>query len=135
LPFFSYIKDTWLFVDTFSKNSHIKFHENPSRFFFLHWDRRRDMTVLMVAFCNFANASKDVSDKICRENRNAYFNVHWLFFYFLKSYRLWDNVNIYIYIYISELDRPQMIWRLRFACLILKSTNTNSVRNNSAFPL
>jgi len=46
----------------------------------------------------------------------------WITFVFLKSYRLWDNVEI-----ILEKGRPQMtIWRMRIACWITKATNAHT---------
>jgi len=48
------------FLDRFSKNIHIKFHENPtsgSRVVPWGWT---DITQLIVAFQNFVNATKNV---------------------------------------------------------------------------
>ena len=46
----------------FSKNTHIKFHENLASG---SCSRRTDMTKLMVAFRNFSNAPKNCIEKPC----------------------------------------------------------------------
>jgi len=43
----------------FEKYSNIKFHHSPARAELFHADGRTDMTNLIVAFRNFANASKN----------------------------------------------------------------------------
>jgi len=59
---------------------------------------------------------RNVSHKRCKENQNTHFMINTLF---LKSCRLWDNVE-----YTVEPDGPQMtIWCMR---IIPKATNTHS---------
>jgi hypothetical protein len=72
-PFFlSDCNENWIFsTEFFEKYSHIKLHENPSRESRVlcgRPDRRTDMTKLIVAFRNFANAHE--KDFMCV--------VHWL---------------------------------------------------------
>ena len=63
---------------------------------------------------------RNVSDKSCRKNQNK----HFMFgnFYFENHAvceRMWENT--------VESDRPQMIiWRMRVACWITKTTDTHS---------
>ena len=57
------INESWIFsTDSQKKSSHIKFNENPSNGSRIvrcgKTDRRTDMTKLIVAFCNFAYATK-----------------------------------------------------------------------------
>jgi hypothetical protein len=68
---------------------------------------------IFVVFCSVLLRMRYVSDK-----------THILFsitFFFRKSYRQWDNVEKFL-----ESDRPQMIWRMRIACYVPKTTNTDS---------
>jgi len=59
---------TWIIPTYFRKSSNMKFHENPSsrrRIAPWRWDRqtdRQDMTILTIAFRNFANAPKNVTE-------------------------------------------------------------------------
>jgi hypothetical protein len=68
LPFFlSDFNETWTFSTDFRKSSYTKFHENPSGGSRTvpcgrtdgQTDGRRDMTKLIVAIHNFANAPKN----------------------------------------------------------------------------
>jgi hypothetical protein len=56
--------ETWLFSTDFQKHSNIKFHENPSSGSRVvpcgRTDRRTDMTHLIAAFRNLANAPKNL---------------------------------------------------------------------------
>ena len=55
--FLSNLNETWIFPpQTFAKSSTIKFHENPSNEIRVVSYRRTNMTKLIVAFRNFANA-------------------------------------------------------------------------------
>jgi len=65
-------------------------------------------------FGSFLHWMRNVSDKICRENRNTTFGFN--IFLFPKS---WQNI--------VKQDMPQMkIWCMRTACWIPKATNTPS---------
>jgi hypothetical protein len=75
---------------------------------------------LLEELCTFMIISRwillgmrDVSNKSCRENQNTHFMLN--NFFFRKSCRLWDNVEKY-----------GTIWRMRFACWIIKATGTHS---------
>ena len=62
---------------------------------------------------------RNVSDKSCTENQNT----HFVFSNFFSENRavyeiMWKNM--------VEPDRPQIIWRMRFAYWINKATNTHS---------
>ena len=62
----------------------------------------------------------NVSRINCRENPKTHIV---LYNFFLKAFRLWDNVAKYI----VEPGRPQMtVWRRRIECRIPKATNTLS---------
>jgi hypothetical protein len=51
------------FHDRILKNTHIKFHENPSsRGRVVYGDEQTDMTTLIVALCNIANAPNNYSN-------------------------------------------------------------------------
>jgi hypothetical protein len=65
---------------------------------------------------------RNVSDKLCRENRNT----HYIFnnFFLKKSCCLWDNVEKYGRT--TQATDGNIIRRLRFACWITKSTDTHS---------
>jgi hypothetical protein len=75
---------------------------------------------------------RNVSDKICRVNRNTRF-VSSNFFFFRENRAvceiMWENI--------VERCRAQMaIWRMRVACCISKATNTLSEYvTRIAFPL
>jgi hypothetical protein len=63
---------------------------------------------------------RNISNKRCRQNPNTHF-VFLNFVFCLKSCRLWDKVEKYF------KASPQMtIWRMRFACCIINTTNTHS---------
>jgi hypothetical protein len=67
---------------------------------------------------SFLLKTRNVSDKIYRENQNTHFGLNLPFFQ--KSYRLRDNVK-------KIPDRPQMtIWHTRLGCFIAKVTDTHS---------
>jgi len=62
---------------------------------------------------------RNVSDKSCTENQNT----HFVFSNFFSENRavyeiMWKNM--------VEPDRPQIIWRMRFACLVTKAANKHS---------
>jgi hypothetical protein len=61
---------------------------------------------------------RNVSDKICRENQNTDY-------VFLKSCRLWDNLEKYCRD--GQATNDSIIWRMRIACRIPKATDTQSV--------
>jgi len=62
---------------------------------------------------------RNVSDKSRRENHNTHFMFNNFFFFFRKSYRLWENT--------VEPGKPQMTIRcMRIACWIRKTINTLS---------
>jgi len=63
---------------------------------------------------------KNVSDKSCRANQNTHFVFSNFFFENPAVCEImWKNI--------VERGRPQMtIWRMRIACWLLGSTNTNS---------
>ena len=63
---------------------------------------------------------KNISDKDCRENRNADIMFNNFFFENRAVYEImWKNI--------LERGRPQMtIWRMSIACWIPKATNTQS---------
>ena len=73
---------------------------------------------------------KNVSDRSCTESQKQTFKFN--NFFFLKSYRLWDNVENTV-----EPKRPQVtIWRTRIACWVYKATDTRSKHETLiAFPL
>jgi len=54
--------ETWIFLEIFEKSTNIKFHENSSSDSRVvpcgRTDRRKDVTKLIVAFGDFANAPK-----------------------------------------------------------------------------
>jgi hypothetical protein len=63
---------------------------------------------------------RNVSDRRCRENQNAHFNLRNFFF---------KNRAIYEIIWKSMVDpgKPQMaIWHMRHACWIPKAINIHS---------
>jgi hypothetical protein len=66
---------------------------------------------------------RNVSYKSCRENQNTHF-VFNSFFFFRKSYRLWDNLEKYCTA-VQDTD-DSIIRRMRCACRIIKATNTHS---------
>ena len=64
---------------------------------------------------------KNIWNKSCREYRNTH--VMFNNFFFLKSCRLWINVEKY-----CRADRAQMIiWRMCFACWVPNATSTHTV--------
>jgi len=67
------------FPDRFSKNTQIKFYENPSGGSRLasvrtdgQTDKQMDMTKLKVAFSNFANASENMPFKLNQKKKMHY---------------------------------------------------------------
>jgi hypothetical protein len=66
----------------------------------------------------------NVSNKSCRENQNTHFVFNNFFFFFRKSYRLWDNVEKYSTA--KEATGDTIIRRMRFVCWIHKATDTHS---------
>jgi len=67
----------------------------------------------IVAFRNFANASKNFSDRTCRENQTTHFMFN--NFSFRKSCRLCDNVENS-----AELDRAQTYNTVHVHCVLDK---------------
>jgi hypothetical protein len=63
---------------------------------------------------------KIVSDKVCSENQNTFYDQYHFLIENRASYEImWKNI--------VELDRPQVtIWRMRLACWIPKATNTHT---------
>jgi hypothetical protein len=64
---------------------------------------------------------RNISDRRCRENHNIHFIKNSVFS--SKNHAIgeimWKSI--------AQPDRPQMIiWRMRFACWIIKATVTNS---------
>jgi len=69
----------------------ISFHENLKR---MTGTLREDLHKFMIMSRSVLLRMKNVSDKICKENQNSHFMFS-SFFFFRKSYRLWDNVEKY----------------------------------------
>jgi hypothetical protein len=61
-------------VQSFLKNIHIKFHENPFSGSRVVLCGRTDMTELIAALRNFASPPKKIfPDKICREDQKTFY--------------------------------------------------------------
>jgi hypothetical protein len=71
--------ETWIFSQIFKNVSSMKFHKNsPVGAELFHADGQKDMTKLIVAFRNFANATKKVCDErqyVFIEGRNRKFTA------------------------------------------------------------
>jgi len=79
---------------------------------------KRQYTFLILSR-SFLLKLRNVSDKICRENRNIYFMLGT---FFLELCRLWPNVKNFV-----EPCRPQMImWYMRISYWIPKATDAHS---------
>ena len=72
--------ETWIFLDKFSKNTHIKFHENPSSGSRVvpcgRADGQTNMTKQIVAFRSFANAPQKLSCKSVLQNPSSEADSH-----------------------------------------------------------
>jgi len=64
---------------------------------------------------------RNISDKICRENRNTRFVFNKFVW---KSCHLWDNVEKYCRA--RQAADENVMWRMRFACWITKAKDTHS---------
>jgi hypothetical protein len=93
--FLSYFNETWIFSTGFEKSSNIKFQESPSHGSRVvpcgRTDGRTDMTKLIVAFCNFANAPKILKSSNQSPyplfkflNTNNYIYLSWVFMHVIK---------------------------------------------------
>jgi len=88
---------------------------------------REDQYTFLTISCWILLRMKNINDKICRENQNT----HFTFSEFLKNCAIYEI----IYKNMVEPDRPQIIvWHMRIACWISKSTDTHSIML-TAFPL
>jgi len=97
----------------FHKNMTILYNEHQYNFFIIS----RSVLLRM----------KDISDRICRGNRNTRFTLNNFFFFFFFFFLGGGNCTIYEILWknIVQLGRPQMtIWHMRIACWMPEATNT-----------
>jgi hypothetical protein len=97
-----------IFLDRFANDTHFKFYKNPSSGSRVFPCGQTDGQKLMVAFRNFANARKNVSNKSCRKNENAHFVFNNVFLIVPFISQCGKNI--------VEPNRPRMtIWHMRTA--------------------
>ena len=98
------------------------FRQSSDKIF--HWNLTRIKGTLHAHICTFKISRwivlrmRNVSDKICRENRNTHFMINK---FFRKSCSLWDSMKNMV-----EPNWPQMTIRhMRIACWIPRSKNSH----------
>jgi hypothetical protein len=82
---------------------------------------REDIYTFFIISRSFPLRTRNVSDKNCTKNQNTHFMFN---NFFLKTYRLWDNVGKYLTV--RQVTKDNTKRRMRFACWIINARYTNT---------
>jgi hypothetical protein len=76
--------------------------------------------MIMIISRSVLPRMRNVSDKSCRENRNAHFMFNNCFSTVVPLYEImWEN-------FVQTDRQPMTIWHIRIACWITKAEDTHS---------
>ena len=81
--------DIWGFFENLPKKNHVSLKSDRNK-----GTLHEDQCTFFIVSRSFLLRVRNISDKSSRENQNTHF-VFSNFFFFRKSYRLWDNVDKY----------------------------------------
>jgi hypothetical protein len=68
---------------------------------------------------------RNISDKICKDNQNAYFISRIFFFFFFENGAVYE-IMWRKYVTARQSTDDNMVWRMRFAYRTNKAMNTHS---------
>ena len=84
----------------------------------------KDLWTFMTVYHWILLRKRNVSGKNYSENQNTHFIFSNFFFFFWKSFCLWNNVEKYGTA--GQATDDNMIWHMHFACWITNVTDTHS---------